>query len=702
MSKYKKNLALICIFSVIVTVMIVYATMSFIKSAKANGERAFGQFSEQIAFRVDDQMQVHSKSLMLLKDELEHHVLDSSFTKVLIDRYIANGDFEEIGAITDDGHIISRDGNLISMSGEIEIEIEGEDSTFFTSGVNISKESINGKEKIIFYTQCKSSLESKEIIGIFGYIPLSGFSDLLEDTAYGDEGSFIAMVDRKGETIWYGSNTMQEYILSKNFFDDLTACNAENSKIIPSIMTAMEQHRAGYAIYEAGGIEKGLAYRPLNHNNWYLVVVTPHSEIFDLSKLRNGFILLIGGVLLLVAMFVFLVWGYKSNAIKLQASREESRFKSEFLSNMSHEIRTPLNGVAGIVQILKNMEYDDENRLKYLDYLEVSANQLKAVVNDVLDMSKIESGKMDIKNERFDLESLSMKTVALYKLDTEKKGVTFKTDISEIGSKFYVGDENCIWQILTNLLSNAVKFTSRGEISLTIKEEKTAKNENVVTFVVSDTGTGMSEDFLSHIYEPFVQGGNSDNMVLRGTGLGLAIVNELLKLMNGTIKIESVLCKGTQIKVSIPMEPSKNQHEEKTKKFSIESQLWLKGKKILLVEDNKINAAITKKLLTAVGTSVVVAENGKEAIECFRQCEGKDIDLILMDVRMPVMNGLEATRKIRNFSNPMSKSIPIIALTANGLDEDNRTILEAGMNERISKPIDINEFYEVVGKYINI
>ena len=268
-------------------------------------------------------------------------------------------------------------------------------------------------------------------------------------------------------------------------------------------------------------------------------------------------------------------------------------------------------------------------------------------------------------------------------------------------NRFYVGDAKKIQQIMTNLLSNAVKFTESGSVTLVLSEDSLPEGDEdvcgTVRIDVTDTGCGMDEEFQRIIFQPFTQEDTTYGRTQTGTGLGMSIVWELVKLLRGNISVRSVLDKGTTFTVILPLPADKEQNppeEEKT------SEVSLSGIRILMAEDNPINAMIAEELLAHAGAEVRTVENGRQAVDDFLNPDSEPVDLILMDIRMPVMDGLEAARRIRASNHPRAKEIPILALTANGLEEDNREILEAGMNRRLSKPLSVSALYESIQYYV--
>lgn len=383
----------------------------------------------------------------------------------------------------------------------------------------------------------------------------------------------------------------------------------------------------------------------------------------------------------------------KENQIKLEHAIEQAqdaaKSKTLFLSNMSHEMRTPLNGIIGCIGMMK-VHYDDPKQLEnYLEKAESTANYLISLVSDILDMSKIESHKMTLDERKISLREIYSNIDTMFRSQMEEKGIQFEIKVKE---PLYIilGDEVRIQQILINLLGNALKFTNEGGMVVLDISQEQLDDKNVKThFTVSDTGIGMSQQFLSRIWTPFEQERLDNARLHGGTGLGLAISYELATLMNGTISVQSKLGEGSQFHVEITHAyVSEDQKAEKQTAHTIEKG-QLAGYTILVAEDNELNREILIAMLTETGASIMAAENGKEALDLFKESKEGSIDAILMDMQMPVMDGCSATVQIRALDRSDAASVIIIACTANAFQEDIDRALKAGMNKHIAKPLDM-------------
>lgn len=374
-----------------------------------------------------------------------------------------------------------------------------------------------------------------------------------------------------------------------------------------------------------------------------------------------------------------------------------SRAKSEFLSRMSHEIRTPMNAIIGMTNIAMSTIEDKNKTMDCLGKIDVSTKYLLSLINDILDMSRIESGKMTINNGKFDLNKLIEEVDVLIKPQTEDKGLGFQI-ISDYHTPYLIGDELRINQVLINLLGNALKFTPEGGmVTLEIREIINEEELSAIHFAVRDTGIGISKENQKRIFEAFEQEEQDTAHKYGGTGLGLAISNNLVHLMGGNLIVSSKEGQGSEFSFTLTFQTYEEEiQQEETK----ENTISLKGRKILVVEDNPLNAEIVQTILEMEECEVVLAENGKIAAETYAKEKAFTFDCILMDIRMPVMNGMEATRCIRTSGKEDARIVPIVALSANAFDEDTKKSIECGMNGHLAKPIDVDKLYEILQKVI--
>ena len=383
---------------------------------------------------------------------------------------------------------------------------------------------------------------------------------------------------------------------------------------------------------------------------------------------------------------------------QIETTKNESEYKASFLSRMSHEIRTPMNGIIGMLTLARQSKQDAKQEIYYLQQAEDISKYLLSLINEVLDMSRMEAGKLELESKPFNIYHLKAQLNTIFKETIEKKNVVFKIDYFDFDVKYFMGDELRIMQILVNLLSNASKFTDNGEITVTFrqmyKEDKVAN----IMMRVHDTGKGMSREFLSHIFRPFEQEGVEISKKYGGSGLGMAITDQLVKLMGGEIVVDSLEGKGTDFTVflNLPVAPSQEYEDEKE---VVVEQFSFDKKRILLAEDNEINAEICMSVLNSKGAFVDRVENGQEAVDTFKKHAKNYYDLILMDIQMPQMDGYEATQIIRTMES--GKAIPIFALSADAYVENKRYSKEVGMDGHFSKPIDFDVMEKELSEYFS-
>lgn len=384
----------------------------------------------------------------------------------------------------------------------------------------------------------------------------------------------------------------------------------------------------------------------------------------------------------------------------LEKARQASHAKTEFLSNMSHDIRTPMNAIVGFTNMALKHSNDKERVMDALHKISRSSDQLLTLINNVLDMSRIESGRTELNEEYNSIQSLADNLRSMFANAAARKSIRFHVDTEKVQHDAVLCDKLRMNQILINVLSNALKFTNEGgSVSLTIHEQDLKKEQaKLYTFTVRDTGVGMSAKFLKNIFEPFEREYTSTVSKVQGTGLGMAIVKKLVELMHGKISVKSKQGCGTTVTIQLPLmltNPPVNESDS----TETAGNVSFVGKHVLLAEDIEVNREIVKLLLAERKLEVDEAENGQLAFEMFK-AKPAAYDIILMDIQMPVMNGLEAAKKIRALGTEAAKKIPIIALTANAFAEDKANAIVAGMNEHLTKPIDVKQLYAVLKKYL--
>lgn len=545
-----------------------------------------------------------------------------------------------------------------------------------------------------------------------------------------DAKTYSSMIDQSGKFIInnsYNSRLTQ----SSNIFSKLRKyAEFEQGYSLEDVREDLKNGGSGLSSYEVDGEKQYMYYAPIQGTDWYLLTIIPYevvdSTISDLIGIlnRNSIGMMVFILTLLSAAFVFYYISISRNEKRMQEANvaaEEARrkaeeascAKSEFLSRMSHEIRTPMNGIIGMNTIARQNINHPEKAEECLRKQALSTQHLLSLINDVLDMSKIESGKIEIKRESFYLKDLLEQISTSYYSQAEIRGINYETILeNEIGGSL-IGDSLRLNQILNNLLSNAMKFTpAGGTVRLRISEVLETGREIRLKFEVTDTGCGIAEENLEKVFESFEQENSEVTKKYGGTGLGLAIVKRFTELMGGRIWVDSQVGSGSTFAVELPFGIDREEGpggilEQGTEFSGIASnqteshaKFDFTGRHFLLAEDNEINMEIAVELIGMTGAATDTAENGREALELFSRSEPGYYDLILMDVHMPVMDGYEATKQIRCLERPDALHIPIFAMTANAFDEDKEESERAGMDAHIAKPLDVEALYRTISRFL--
>ena len=392
---------------------------------------------------------------------------------------------------------------------------------------------------------------------------------------------------------------------------------------------------------------------------------------------------------------------------QLKASMEDAQraniSKTAFLQRMSHDIRTPLNGIVGMIHIAEKHKNDVAKLREFRQKVLQSTDYLQKLINNVLDISKLESGSLMLEYKSFDLVELLSNNMTVVAMSAYENGVRFEggVEANTIRHRYLIGSPVHLSRVLMNLASNAIKYNHfHGTVNVHCEELSDDGNIAVFQFVCSDTGLGMSEEFQKHAFDAFAQEGKQSTTTFSGSGLGLSIVKDIIELMGGMIELESKENVGSTFTVTVPFKIDHSVENNDSQKDSCSQSMELSGKRVLLVEDNAINMEIAHAILEEEHLNITEAKNGKEALEIFQNSKLSEYDVIIMDVMMPVMDGLEATKAIRMLEREDAKRIPIIAMTANAFEEDRKACLDAGMDEHIGKPIDIPLLKRTITKAI--
>ena len=492
--------------------------------------------------------------------------------------------------------------------------------------------------------------------------------------------------------------------------ESLLGQNTANNEVIQ----AMKRHTDSQHIYHLKNEGIGCYGIMLKQRDYYIYVYLPDTEVFH--NLPFGVISVIFLYFLMFSIFWF--WTYRTNlAHRKQEQEKDEKYKAElliaakkaeaaneakteFLQRMSHDIRTPINGIRGLVNMADHYAEDMEKQTEFRTKVKEASNLLLELVNDVLDMSKLESGEIVLEEIPFNLSSISREVFVVIEQMAAEQNIRIAWEKKEITHHDFIGSPGYVKRVMMNILSNAVKYNrENGQIYISCVEIPSEQPEmTTMEFVCRDTGIGMAEEFQKHIFEPFAQEHTGSRAKFAGTGLGMAISKKLVEEMGGTITFESEKGVGTTFVIRVPfqIDPDADKREE-PKNVSEKS---IKGLHVLLAEDNELNMEIAEFVLQNEGAEVTKAWNGQETVELFRKSESGEFDVILMDIMMPVLNGYEAARRIRSLDREDAKKIPIIAMTANAFTEDRIRAKEAGMDEHVAKPVDAELLIKVIHKLV--
>ena len=480
------------------------------------------------------------------------------------------------------------------------------------------------------------------------------------------------------------------------------------------VVQAMKRHTDSQHIYHLKNEGIGCYGIMLKQRDYYIYAYLPDTEVFH--NLPFGVISVIFFYFLMFSIFWF--WTYRTNlAHRKQEQEKDEKYKAElliaakkaeaaneakteFLQRMSHDIRTPINGIRGLVNMADHYADDMEKQTEYRTKVKEASNLLLELVNDVLDMSKLESGEIVLEEIPFNLSSISREVFVVIEQMAAEQNIRVAWEKKEITHRDFIGSPGYVKRVMMNILSNAVKYNKEnGQIYVSCVEIPSEQPEmTTMEFVCRDTGIGMAEEFQKHIFEPFAQEHTGSRAKFAGTGLGMAISKKLVEEMGGTITFESKKGVGSTFVIRVPFKIDLD--ADKREESKDVSEKSIKGMHVLLAEDNELNMEIAEFLLQNEGAEVTKAWNGQEIVELFRKSESGEFDVILMDIMMPIINGYEAAKRIRSLDREDAKKIPIIAMTANAFTEDRIRAKEAGMDEHVAKPIDVELLIKVIHKLV--
>ena len=480
------------------------------------------------------------------------------------------------------------------------------------------------------------------------------------------------------------------------------------------VVQAMKKHTDSQHIYHLKNEGTGCYGIMLKQRDYYIYAYLPDTEVF------HNFPLSVAGVIFLYFLMfsIFWFWTYRTNqAHQKQEQEKDEKYKSElliaakkaeaaneakteFLQRMSHDIRTPINGICGLVNMADHCADDTEKQTEYRTKVKEASNLLLELVNEILDMSKLESGEVVLEEIPFNLSSISREVFIVIEQMAAEQNIRIMWEKKEITHRDLIGSPGYVKRVMMNILSNAVKYNrENGQIYISCMEIPSEQPEmTTMEFVCRDTGIGMTEEFQKCVFEPFAQEHTGSRAKFTGTGLGLSISRKLVEKMGGTITFESEKGVGTTFVIRVPFKIDLDADKREEQKDVSEKSI--KGLHILLAEDNELNMEIAEFVLQNEGADVTKAWDGQEAVELFRNSEPGEFDVILMDIMMPVMNGYEATKMIRSLDREDAKEVPIIAMTANAFTEDRIRAKEAGMDEHVAKPVDVELLIKVIHKLV--
>ena len=480
------------------------------------------------------------------------------------------------------------------------------------------------------------------------------------------------------------------------------------------VVQAMKRHTDSQHIYHLKNEGTGCYGIMLKQRDYYIYAYLPDAQVFHNLPLS-----VVSVIFLYFLMYsIFWFWTYRTNlAHRKQEQEKDEKYKAElliaakkaeaaneakteFLQRMSHDIRTPINGICGMVNMAEHYADDMEKQTEYRTKVKEASNLLLELVNEILDMSKLESGEIVLEEIPFNLRSISREVFVVIEQMAAEQNIRIMWERKEITHRNFIGSPGYVKRVMMNILSNAIKYNREsGQIYISCIEIPSEQPEmTTMEFVCRDTGIGMTEEFQKYIFEPFAQEHTGSRTKFAGTGLGMAIAKNLIEKMGGTITMESEKDVGTTFVIRVPFKTDPD--ADKREKQKDVSENSIKGLHILLAEDNELNMEIAEFVLQNEGADVTKAWNGQEAVELFRNSASGELDVILMDIMMPVMNGYEATQMIRSLDREDAKTIPIIAMTANAFTEDRIRAKEAGMNEHVAKPVDVEVLVKVIHKLV--
>ena len=697
-----------------------------------NGKSSMGAVVEQIQQTYDLQVNGYYSRLHMLEDFLTQEGVRS----IELDR---NKKFFEAWQKESESTLIflQENGKAITTDGtKLRVDMPSKLLLDLRNGYNIGKLvslDYNQKKKdgYLVAIPCQEYTINGETYTAIGTLyDHSKLDSMLSVKSY-NGNAYLFMLDNDGN-ITYTNQKEDKFFRNYFLLKHLKGDQAITEEEADSLQKKLDGREQGVELL---GSDKPyyLGYCPIENNNTMLICIVEKSVVDNVLKDYQktiGFttLLMAGFILLLFAGLFYSIsrrslaeqkaeYEKRNNEIQTQAMKEmeesnkklkkakdittealqtaenANKAKTDFLSNMSHDIRTPMNAIIGMTSLIRHDAGNKAKVIEYADKIDISSQHLLGIINDILDMSKIEAGKTVFKYTDFSMPDLIEELNTIFQPQIAERNQTLMVIKENIRHEWVNGDQVHLMQIFSNLLSNAVKYTQEGgKIQFLVEECETKSSVYAkYRFLVSDNGMGMSADFKETIFDPFTRAEGSVTNKIQGTGLGMAITRNLVEAMGGTIDVESELGQGSCFEVLIDLRIAEDRSVSSTvqEEKNEQNDNIFQGMRFLCAEDNELNAEILTELLKIEGAECTICENGEEILKTFEKSAPGDYDMILMDVQMPVMNGYEATEAIRRSSHELAKKIPIIAMTANAFSEDIQHSLAAGMNAHVSKPVEM-------------
>ena len=697
-----------------------------------NGKSSMGAVVEQIQQTYDLQVNGYYSRLHMLEDFLTQEGVRS----IELDR---NKKFFEAWQKESESTLIflQENGKAITTDGtKLRVDMPSKLLLDLRNGYNIGKLvslDYNQKKKdgYLVAIPCQEYTINGETYTAIGTLyDHSKLDSMLSVKSY-NGNAYLFMLDNDGN-ITYTNQKEDKFFRNYFLLKHLKGDQAITEEEADSLQKKLDGREQGVELVESDK-PYYLGYCPIENNNTMLICVVEKSVVDNVLRdyqktIVFETILMAGFILLLFAGLFYSIsrrslaeqkaeYEKRNNEIQTQAMKEmeesnkklkkaknittealqtaenANKAKTDFLSNMSHDIRTPMNAIIGMTSLIRHDAGNKAKVIEYADKIDISSQHLLGIINNVLDMSKIEAGKTVFKYTDFSILDFITELNTIFHSQIDEKNQTLTIIKENIRHEWVNGDQVHLMQIFSNLVSNAVKYTQEGgKIQFLVEECETKSSVYAkYRFLVSDNGMGMSADFKDTIFDAFTRAESSMTNKIQGTGLGMAITKNLVEAMGGTIDVESELGQGSCFEVLIDLRIAEDRFVSSAEQAEKDEPAGnvLKGMRFLCAEDNELNAEILMELLKIEGAECTICENGKRVLEAFEQSAPGDYDMILMDVQMPVMNGYEATKAIRRSSHELAKTIPIIAMTANAFSEDIQHSLAAGMNAHVSKPVEM-------------